>query len=350
MTYEYEPVATPSSGLRLHLNENTGGCSPMVLASLHAMTGPQISLYPDYEAAHGAVAARLGVPDEQLLLTNGLDEGILAVSLAAMRGASPHDPFESVVPVPAFDMYAACADTAGARVVLVPPEPDFSFPLERMIDTIWERTRLVWLTNPNNPTGQIIPRDAISRIADTASGAIVFVDEAYVDFGGESLIGSALLDRHPNIIVGRTFSKAYGLAGLRVGALVGSPAMLAPLRRILPPYRINACAAIALPIACLDTAYYHWYLDQVHESKALLYDCLDRLGAQYWKSAANFVFARFPGSGPRIVRDLAARQVYVRDRSSLPGCADCMRMTAGVVDETRTLAAALEEVACGAAS
>jgi histidinol-phosphate aminotransferase len=333
---------TPSAGLRLHLNENTAGCSPAVIAAVHGLTRQQAAFYPDYDAAIAAAAARLGVATDRLLLTNGLDEGILATAIAAHRGSADS---EAIVVLPAFDMYAACSDAAGGRVVEVAPLADLSFPLDRVLAAIGPRTRLVCLTTPNNPTGRAIPRDEIVRIAAAAPQALVFVDEAYADFTSATLVTDPVLDALPNIVVGRTFAKAYGLAALRAGALVANPVTLAPLRRIVPPYSINVCAAIALPAACADIEYYAWYLDQVVQSKTLLYGALDRLGVQYWKSDANFVLARFSGDAG-IVSALASRGVFVRDRSGDAGCAGCVRMTAGVLDDTRALVTALEEVLC----
>lgn len=349
MTYEYERVLTPASGRRLHLNENTAGCSPAVTAALGALTRQDAAFYPDYDAAIGVTAAHLGVTADRVLLTNGLDEGILAVSVAALRGHAAESPAEALVILPAFDMYAACSDAAGGRVVEVTPEPDLSFPVDRVLAALTDRTRLVWLTTPNNPTGQVIPREIILAIAEVAPHALIFVDEAYADFSGVTLVGDPILDRLPNLVVGRTFAKAHGLAALRAGALVATPSTLAPLRRIVLPYSVNVAAAVALPAALGDTGYFAWYLDEVKASKALLYAALDRLGVAYWPSAANFVLARFPGNTRALVRRLAERGVFVRDRSADHGCEGCLRMTAGVVSDTRALITALEEALCDAA-
>ncbi len=348
MTYEYERVPAPAAGRRLHLNENTAGCSPAVMAALGALTRQDAAFYPDYGEAIGATARYFGVTPDRVLLTNGLDEGILAVSVAALRGFAAAAPAEAIVVLPAFDMYAACSDAAGGRVIEVEPEPDLSFPADRVLAALSSRTRLVWLTTPNNPTGQAIGREAIVRIAEAAPDAIVFVDEAYADFSGVTLIGDPVLDRLPNLVVGRTFAKAHGLAALRAGALVAAPSTLAPLRRIVPPYSVNVAAAAALPAALADTAYYEWYLGEVHASKTLLYAALRRLGVTFWPSAANFVLARFTDAAT-LVRRLAERGVCVRDRSADAGCEGCIRMTAGVVDDTRALIAAIEEVLCDAA-
>lgn len=349
MTYQYERVMTPASGLRLHLNENTAGCSPKVLAALRALSREQAAFYPDYQAAIDACAARLGVACDRLLLTNGLDEGILASAVNAARDRTVAEP-EAIVVTPAFDMYAASADAAGVRVVEVPMGPDFAFPLLEVLHAINDRTRIIFLTTPNNPTGQSIGALAVFEIAAAAPHAIVFVDEAYADFAGDTLVGAPAARRFRNIVVGRTFAKAYGLAALRVGALVGDAETLEPFRRIVPPYSLNVCAAVALCAALDDTEYYNWYLNQVRSSKEALYDCFDRLGIRYWKSAANFVLADFGQSVRRVVDGLATRQVFVRDRSLDPACPGCVRITAGVVEHTRVCIGALEEVLCGAAS
>jgi histidinol-phosphate aminotransferase len=349
MTYQYERVSTPASGLRLHLNENTAGCSPRVLAALGAVSREQAAFYPDYQDAIDACAARLGVAPTELLLTNGLDEGILASAVRAARDRTVARP-EAIVVLPAFDMYAACADAVGLRVVEVPTGADFAFPGREVLHAINDRTRLVFLTTPNNPTGQTIEAPAIFEIAAAAPRAIVFVDEAYSDFAGETLVGAPEARRFPNIVVGRTFAKAYGLAALRVGALVGNADMLEPFRRIVPPYSLNVCASVALCAALDDTDYYNWYLDQVRSSKEALYGCLDRLGVRYWRSAANFVLADFGQDVRRVVDGLAARRVFVRDRSRDPACPGCVRITAGVLEHTRACIGALEEVLCGAAS
>jgi histidinol-phosphate aminotransferase len=349
VTYEYERVLTPATGRRLHLNENTAGCSPAVVAALRSLTRQDAAFYPDYDDAIRATAGHLGVSPDRLLLTNGLDEGILAVSVAALRGFAAASPAEALVVLPAFDMYAACSDAAGGRVVEVMPAPDLSFPADRVLSAITDRTRLVWLTTPNNPTGQVIPREVIVAIAEAAPKALIFVDEAYADFSGVTLVRDAILDRRPNLVVGRTFAKAHGLAGLRAGALVANPETLAPLRRIALPYNLSVAAAVALPAALGDTAYYEWYLSEAAESKQLLYKALDRLRVTYWRSEANFVLAKFPGDTKSLVRRLADRAVFVRDKSTDAGCEGCLRMTAGIVEDTRALIAALEEVLCDAA-
>jgi histidinol-phosphate aminotransferase len=343
MAHEYEKVSTPADGLRLHLNENTAGCSPNVLAALHAITREQAAFYPDYDRAITVTAARLGVGVDEVLLVNGLDEGILAAAVSTMRPADA----EGLVIVPAFDMYAACIDAAGGAVVSIPLNDDFSFPIAAVESRINSNTRLLFLTNPNNPTGQLIPRSYILDLARQAPHAMIFVDEAYADFSGQTLITDREARMLPNIVIGRTFAKAYGLAGLRAGAVIANPDTLARLRRIVPPYSINVCAAVAIAAGLDDREYYDWYVDQVRASKSLLYGTLDRVGVRYWESAANFVLVRLGARAGAVIDALAARQIYVRDRSKEAD--GCIRITTGVLEHTRVLVTALEEVLCDAA-
>jgi histidinol-phosphate aminotransferase len=344
---EYERVA-PSTGLRLHLNENTAGCSPSVIAALQAVTREQAAFYPDYDRATELCAVRLGVTAAETVLTNGLDEGILAVAMSALREGRNRGACEAVIPEPAFDMYASCSDAVGAKLVHVGPTADLVFPVDELLEAIGPRTAVVYLTSPNNPTGTLVEREQILRVVARASQALVLLDEAYADFARTTFIGDRALAAFPNVVVGRTFAKAYGLAGLRVGALIGHPSTLEPIRRVLPPYSVNAYAVAAIEAAFKDIDYYEWYLGQVDESRALLSGALSRLGVRLWPSAANFVLAHFGDRAAAIVAGLADRGITVRDRSHDPGCAGCVRITAGVVRHTHACIAALEEVLCGA--
>jgi histidinol-phosphate aminotransferase len=192
-----------------------------------------------------------------------------------------------------------------------------------------------------------MPMAAIKIIAARVpQEAVVFVDEAYADFAGATFVRE--LPAFPNVIVGRTFAKAHGLAGLRIGALIGAPETLAPIRRAIGVYSVNVAAVVALQAALQDSAHVENYLRQARESKALVYAACDRLGLKYWKSDANFVLIRTGGRTDRLVSAAAGRGVYLRDRGSEPGCEGCIRITAGIVEHTRRGLAVLEEVLCAA--
>jgi len=340
----YARPADRAGALRLHLNENTGGCSAAVLEAIRQISAEEVACYPDYAALSKDCADYLGVREPQLVLTNGLDEGLLALTVSVFAGARVTGEIpEAIIPTPAFEMYSVFVTAAGGRVVGVPPRPDFSFQTEEVCAAITDRTRIVFLTNPNNPTGQIIHRHAIREMARRLPSSVtIMLDEAYYDFCGETFLPE--LGAHANVIIGRTFAKAHGLAGLRAGCLIGDPARLEPIRSAVPPYSLSVFAAAGWRAALHDREYLDWYRTQVDESKELLYAACGRLSLPYWKSAGNFVLINVERAGTpqEIVRAFADRGILVRDRSRDPGCRGCIRITAGLVRHTEIAIEALE--------
>jgi histidinol-phosphate aminotransferase len=337
----------PGAGLRLHLNENTGGCSPQVIAALRALRATDLSTYPSYTPLVLACAQHFAVDPDWVLLTNGLDEGILMAAVGHIARARVHDA-ETIIPLPAFDPYPNSTAAVGATPVRIPPGPGFAFPTDALIEAITPRTRMIFLNTPNNPTGQLIPVADLVRVAQAAPHAVVLVDEAYIEFGGTSLLPQ--LPAHPNVLVGRTFSKAYGLAGLRVGVLIGHPQALDPVRAVTLPFNINAVAIAATLAAIEDTAFLPRYAAQVRDSRQRLYAACRRLGLEYWESAANYVLVRVGDAVPLVVEALAARGIHVRDRSKDPYTPGCIRITAGLLEHTDAAIEALESVLAGKAS
>ena len=347
MIEKYQKPAELYDGLRLHQNENTGGCSPRVLAALASLGAEQVGFYPPYNAATRACARYLGVDPDRLSLVNGLDEGIMATAVAYLRPRPGQPVAEAIIPEPAFEILGFDTEVVGGRAVRIAPQPDYSFPLDQVLDAITERTRVVFITSPNNPTGVTTPHAAIRTISSRVpTGAIVFVDEAYAEFAGTSFIPE--LDQHANVVVGRTFSKAFGLAGLRVGAITGHPDTLEPIRLVVPVYSVNIAAVVAVQAALEDLTFVDDYKRQVEESKALLYRACDRLGLRYWRSAANFVLIDAGDRAALLSRGAAARGIYVRDRSQEPGLTGCLRVAAGVVRHTQRCIDVFEEVLCAA--
>ncbi len=346
-----EPYARPAptgDSLRLHLNENTAGCSPKVLEALAALSATDVAFYPDYDAVYRETAHYLRVPEDRLLLVNGLDEGILMAALVALQGQRADGvSAEYIVVNPAFDMYAITARAVGGAVVNVAPRPDFAFPLQGVLEAITGSTRLAFLTSPNNPTGVRVGNDDIRLVARAVpKGALVFVDEAYHDFCGDTAL--PLLDECPNVVVGRTFAKAQGLAALRVGALMATPATLAHFKHVTPPYSLNVAAAVALRAAIADTERLRWYVGEVTQSRELMTAFCARHDFETWPSGANFVLARVGDQSAALVKFLAARGIVIRDKSGDPGCDGCIRVTTGVVAATEQCVAVMEEFLCGA--
>jgi len=331
----------PGAGLRLHLNENTGGCSPRVLEAIRRVVSSEVSTYPSYTDLVLACARHFDVDPEWVLLTNGLDEGILMAAVGHIARARVHDA-ETIVPLPAFDPYPNATAAVGATAIRIPPGPEFTFPSEAVLRAITPRTRLIFLNTPNNPTGQLIPSADLERIAAAAPQAVVLVDEAYIEFGGTSFLPQ--LPRYPNVLIGRTFSKAYGLAGMRVGIVIGQPPALDPVRAVTLPFNINAVARAATQAALEDEEFLPRYAAQVRDSRDRLYAACRRLGLKYWDSAANFVLVQVGDPVQPFVDALAVQGVHVRDRSKDPVTPGCIRVTAGVVEHTDAAIAALESI------
>jgi histidinol-phosphate aminotransferase len=341
------PVS-PRHPLRLHLNEHTAGCSPAVLAAIRMTSREEVALYPDYVPVTRACGEAFGLEPGWLQLTNGLDEGLHAAAYAvarATRGAAAGSNSTALVVEPAFEMYGLCADAAGLNVRRILPGDDPAFPTDAVLAALTPDVRLVYLTDPNNPTGLAIPPGVVARICETAPQALVLLDEAYGEYSGRTAMG--LLDAHRNLVVGRTFAKAYGLAGLRIGAVVAHPDTLAPLRQVLPPFPLNICAVRALEAALEDPAYLAWSVTEAAESRALVAGACTRLGLHFWPSEANFVLIRIGPDVTRVVDGLAERGILIRDRSAAAGCAGCCRITTGVVAHTKMAIAALEAVLSG---
>jgi len=337
----YQRAPETSQGLRLHLNENTGGCSPAVIDALRALTAEDIAFYPAYEEVERETAAHLGVDPSWMLLANGLDEGLHLVSALALR-PDAKGVRRSVIPEPAFEMYAAATAAAGGEAVRIRPRRGFEFPLEDIREALGPRTALLYLTNPNNPTGLTVQPSIFASLAAEAPHVTVLVDEAYIDFGGESAL--PFLDAHRNLIVGRTFAKAYGLAALRAGCLIAHPDTLAPLRAMAPPYSLNVAAAAALRAAIRDRDWHDGYVRQSEASRQMIYDFCDARGLEYFESAANFVLVRLGDDAAPAVRALAGRGIFIRDRSAQPGCAGCVRITAGLSAHTERCLTALGDL------
>ena len=291
-----------------------------MIEALARLRPDQIGFYPPYAEATEAVAQYLGVPTDRITLTNGLDEGIMALSVAYLRPSVAGPVYESVVPEPAFEIFRFDTAVAGGQLVQVMPQAGLLFPLDEVLAAIRARTRVVFLTNPNNPTGIAMPLEAIRAIArQVPSKAIVFVDEAYAEFAGVSFIPE--LASFPNVVVGRTFSKAFGLAGLRIGCLVGAPDTMdadpprgSRLQREHRGRHRGAGRAARISIIV------HGYLRQVAESKTLIYDACDRLGPHVLEELVEL------RAGVRGRSDRGARQRHVRARDLHPRSIDRTRL------------------------
>lgn len=335
----YHPPLAGRNGLRLDFNENTSGCSPRVLDRLHRLGSEELAKYPEREPVELRVAEFLKVSPAELLLTNGVDEGI---HLLCQTYLEPGD--EAVIVVPTYSMYRIYAAAAGADVVNVPAGKEFQFPANELKNRITSRTRFIAIANPNNPTGAVAPREVLSEITRVAPDAAVLVDEAYFEFYGQTVL--SVRSEFPNMFVARTFSKAYGLAGLRVGVLVGDEEQMRSVRRVCSPYNVNAAALTCVPDAIEDQGYIRQYVEEVLESRARVGGLLEANGIRYWPSQANFVLLRAGSTkaeAARFADEMRLRGILVRDRSSDYGCEGCVRITLGPRAHSERLLGALQE-------
>jgi histidinol-phosphate aminotransferase len=330
----YIPGEQPGDGQRvvkLNTNENPYPPSPRVLDALRAALDGSVRLYPDPEAAalRRRVSALYDVPVDHVLAGNGSDE-LIALLLRATV-----DPGDRVaVPSPTYSLYDTMVAVQGGRVVRVPFPPDFSLP-PALADA---GAKLTFLCNPNSPSGTCIAVDDIERLARTLRGLLV-VDEAYVDFADDHTL--RLVGRLPNVVVLRTLSKSYSLAGLRIGFVVAHPDLLRGLRTVKDSYNLNRLSQVAAEAALADVATMHANVARIRTTRATLTAGLECLGYTVLPSQANFVLARRAGEDQAtVVRALAAKHILVRHFPT-PDLHDALRITVGTDEEITTLLAAL---------
>jgi len=336
----YHPPLAGRNGLRLDFNENTVGCSPRVLDRLRRFGPEDFARYPEREPVEARVAEFLGATPSELLLTNGVDE---AIHLLCQTYLDPGD--EALIVVPTYSMYRIYILAAGAELISVAAGQDFAFPAEELQKRISSQTRLVAIANPNNPTGTVVAADELLRIARSAPGAALLVDEAYFEFYGQTLLPRCR--ELQNLFVARTFSKAYGMAGLRLGILAGNAEQMRAVRRVSSPYNVNAVALACLPEALADQDYIQRYVNEVLQSRVRLEEALESQGIPFWPSRANFVLTRVGASkdvANAFSEQMRMRGILVRDRSSDPGCEGCVRITLGPREHANRLLGALREV------
>ncbi len=332
----YHPPLGGRDGLRLDFNENTVGCSPRVLARLREITAEEIACYPERKPVEVIVADFLGITANELLLTNGVDEAIHLLCETFLQAGD-----EALIVVPTFAMYQISAAATGARVITVPAGADFKFPTADLLSQVTPRTRLIVVANPNNPTGSVAEPASLLEIARHVPQAAILVDEAYFEFYGQTLLAQGR--GIPNLFVARTFSKAYGLAGLRVGVLTGNAVHISMVSKVSSPYNVNGVALACLPTALADQDYVNQYVDQIRQGREELQREFAKWGVRYWPSQANFVLASFGPLKTALIQSMRSRGILVRDRSRDYGCEGCVRITLGTTEQTARLLQALRE-------
>ncbi len=331
------PLEGRSEKLRLDFNENVSGCSPQVLETVReAATRGFIATYPEYAKMLERLGAHLGVGADQVTIGAGTDEVINGILHAYV------DPGDEVVMArPSFAMFQFYTQLVGGVPVTVHYRGrELAFPADEIVAAIGPRTRAICIATPNNPTGGVATRDDVVRILAAADRCAVLVDEAYFDFHGETMLD--LIEEWPNLFVARTFSKAYGMAGMRVGVAASQRRNIAVVRKGQSPYGVNSLAVRCALAAMEDDAYVREYVRRVVSARDLLCDALEELGVRYWPSRGNFVLFELGKGCRRRCDALSERGILIRDQSAhMPGTA---RVTVGPLRETVNFLSAFREV------
>ena len=269
------------------------------------------------------------------MFTYGTDEAIsLLVNTFIGTGQ------ELVVVHPSYAMYRFYGELGGAKITEVNFErtDDLGFPLTNLLAAINQNTAAIFLANPNNPTGTPISRDEIVQVLQAAPNSVVLIDEAYVEFADVSVL--ELIKEYPNLFVSRTFSKAYGMAGIRFGCLFSDARNIEWVQKTQSPYSVNVVAVAAALAAVQDEKYLTNYVDGVRESRNFVESEFDRLGVKYFRSTGNFLLFDV-GSRATAIRDqLATCGVLIRDRSY--EIAGCVRVTIGTKQQMKLFIRELE--------
>ena len=332
----YVPGFQPKSGgfIKLNTNENPYPPAPSVFKALRDFDPERLRLYPDPVSSRlrKKIAGTYGFSPENVIVGNGSDE-LLAMALRAFAGEGDL----VLYPVPSYSLYGVLSRIQGAEPVEMALDDDFGLSEE----FIKAPARLKFVATPNSPTGTVYPKDLIEEIAGNFNGVIV-VDEAYADFSEDTSL--ALARSCPNVLVARTFSKSYGLAGLRVGFAVGAPELIEGMMKVKDSYNLNTLSALLAEAALDDQGYFRKNVELIKQERKLLRKQLEELNFRVFPTGANFLFCRPPdGKAKMIFRELLERKILIRFFDT-PKLEDYLRITIGTHEEMEALIGALEEI------
>lgn len=328
--------------IKLNTNEHPYGPSPRVLEAIRAASDDTLKLYPDpsSDQLRQAIATAVGVQANQVFVGNGSDEVLAHAFLALLKHDKPLR-FPDIT----YSFYPVYCGLYGIQYETVPLAADFSINVDDYLPGANGQAGAIIFPNPNAPTGRALSLTDVERIVAANPDAVVVVDEAYVDFGGESAVG--LVARYDNLLVVQTLSKSRSLAGLRVGFAVGSAELIDGLERVknsFNSYPIDRLASVGAVAALEDTEYFEQTRQAVIETRSRMTVGLEALGFEVLPSAANFVFARHP------LKDAAGLAAALRERSIIvrhfrhARIDQFLRITVGTDEQVNLLLKALAEV------
>ncbi len=329
------------SVIKLASNENPYPPSPKVLAAMNA-AAKVINRYPDGGCfqLRRALAKKLKIDDDQLIFGNGSDE-IITLAVRAFAGQGD----EIIIAKPSFLIYEIAAVLSGAKLHQVPLK-NFRYDLPAMKAKINSRTRLIFIGNPDNPAGTYVNAAQTQEfLRAVPSGAVVFFDEAYFEYvrAQDYPDTLALMKKHPQLIVTRTFSKMYGLAGLRLGYGIAARGVIDVLNRLREPFNVNSMAQTAALAVLQDEAYYRKIAGQTEAQRQYLYRCLKDLGMDFEESFTNFILIRVGSDSSRAAAGLLRKGIIVRDMAAW-GMSGYIRVSIGSPSENRRFINTLGEL------
>jgi len=333
-TYE-APAEGRSDKLRLDFNENTTGCSPAVRRALAKVTSKQLAMYPEYQAPTARLARYFGVRPEELLLTNGGDDALRVFFDTFVEART-----SVLICEPTFPMYRYYAEIYGARISVLRYGREMEFPLQSVVARLRKKPRVLFIANPNNPTGTLFGFKELERILRAATHTAVVMDEAYAEFSAFTTV--PWIRKFPHLFVARTFSKVAGLASLRLGAVIACKESLALVRRAMPPFPVNLAALVAAEAAVKDRATMRAYVSEVKRMRAWLAAELQGLAVKTYPSAGNFLLANFGPSGPTLFRKLEKQGILLRERTRDMG-PGFVRISIGTSEEMKKLLKAIRK-------
>ncbi|ADG81704.1 histidinol-phosphate transaminase [Thermincola potens] len=315
--------------IRMDLNENPYPFPEAVCQEIiKKLNSDVFTRYPDPGAVElrQALADYNGVAPDNLIAGNGSDELIQLIYLTF--GGNDRT---VLIPVPTFSMFKIHARITGTGVEEMRTGEDFAVPVQKLVERARAGIDIVVLVSPNNPTGTVIPPEDIMYVLENTS-ALVIVDEAYFEFKRETIVSH--LNRYPNLIVLRTFSKAFGLAGMRVGYLISNESVIKELNKIKQPFNVNSFSQLAARTALKYRELFDEQIGMIIEEREKLFMELQGLsGVTAFPSQSNFILFRTPVNSDKVYQELLKGGILIRNLGKVPGLEDCLRVTIGKKEE-----------------
>eukprot|EP01062_Namystynia_karyoxenos_P035072 TRINITY_DN256_c1_g1_i1.p1 TRINITY_DN256_c1_g1~~TRINITY_DN256_c1_g1_i1.p1 ORF type:complete len:393 (+),score=124.23 TRINITY_DN256_c1_g1_i1:96-1181(+) len=333
---ELRPYVAPLEGrrnmLRLDFNENTVGPSPRVVEAIRRLPPEAYATYPEYEGLTRKFANYVGVPSDRVGLFNGVDAAIRAIFDAY---GAPGEVFLQTTPT--FAYYQPCAMLQSMVIETIPYSDDLSYPHAAVLKRLRSNAppRILFVCNPNNPTGTLMPAEQIVALAEASPGTLVVADELYQDFTGVSVLPGGL--RLPNLVCLRSMSKTQGIAALRLGFVVAHPEILSRLVRVTGPYDVNMFGVVAATAAMDDRAHTEAYVAEVLRAKKWIVAALRERGMRVHSDGGNMVLVWPPAGKPAAVCEAALRRegVLVRSMRGKPLIGESFRLSIGTMEQMR---------------